>query len=175
MRMFRIGLPLLGALAILIVLSLFTVDEREKALLLRLGEVVRVHEQAGLYFKVPFINNVRRFDGRVQTLNPPPERYLTSEKKNVIVEAFVKWRVSDPVQYLTTMGGDSNRANMRLEQILKDGLRAEFGKRTIQEVVSGERTIVMESITEKTEDRARDFGISIKDVRIKRIDLPRDV
>jgi len=155
--------------------SAFTVKEWERAILFQFGEVVRTDYKPGLHFKIPIVNNVRKFDGRIMTLDAEPERYLTAEKKNLIVDAFVKWRIDDIKQYYTAMGGDSDRANLRLSQIIKDGLRAEFGKRTIQEVVSGERNEVMEVLAVNTEAQARNFGIRVIDVRIKRIDLPEDI
>ncbi|MCC6209400.1 MAG: protease modulator HflC [Gammaproteobacteria bacterium] len=155
--------------------SVFTVKEWERAILFQFGEVVRTDYQPGLHFKIPIVNNVRKFDGRIMTLDAEPERYLTAEKKNLIVDAFVKWRINDIKQYYTAMGGDADRTNLRLSQIIKDGLRAEFGKRTIQEVVSGERKEVMEVLAVNTEAQARNFGIRVVDVRIKRIDLPEDI
>lgn len=164
------------ALAVLGVFSsAFTVKEWERAILFQFGEVVRTDYTPGLHFKIPIINNVRKFDGRIMTLDAEPERYLTAEKKNLIVDAFVKWRIDDIKQYYTAMGGDSERANVRLSQIIKDGLRAEFGKRTIQEVVSGERKEVMEVLALNTEAQAKSFGIRVVDVRIKRVDLPEDI
>ena len=155
--------------------SMFTVDEREKAILFRLGEIVKTDFKPGLYFKLPFVNNVRKFDARVQTLDAEPERYLTSEKKNVIVDAFVKWRIGDVERYFTSTGGDPNTANSRLSQVIKDGLRGEFGKRTIQEVVSGERKEVMNILTAQASEQAKLFGIDLLDVRIKRIDLAKEI
>ena len=155
--------------------SMFTVDEREKAILFRLGEIVKTDFKPGLYFKMPFVNNVRTFDGRIQTLDAEPERYLTSEKKNVIVDAFVKWRIGDVERYFTSTGGDPDTANSRLSQIIKDGLRGEFGKRTIQEVVSGERKEIMAILTKQANEQAKTFGIDLVDVRIKRIDLAKEI
>ncbi len=165
----------LVAVALGLMSSAFTVKEWERAILFQFGEVVRTEYKPGLHFKIPVINNVRKFDGRVMTLDAEPERYLTAEKKNLIVDAFVKWRIDDIKQYYTAMGGDAERTNLRLSQIIKDGLRAEFGKRTIQEVVSGERKEVMEVLAVNTEAQARGFGIRVVDVRIKRIDLPEDI
>ena len=155
--------------------SVFTVDEREKAIMFRLGEIVRTDFEPGLHFKMPLVNNVRKFDARILTMDAPPERYLTSEKKNVIVDSFVKWRIKDVAKYYTTMGGDETRANMRLAQIIKDGMRGEFGKRTIQEAVSAERSQIMEVLLAQAKRQAAPFGIEIVDVRIKRIDLPPEV
>ncbi len=164
-----------GLLLVVVALSAFTVEQRQLAILFRLGEIVRTDFEPGLHFKVPFINNIRKFDARIQTLDAPPERYLTAEKKNVIVDSFVKWRINDVAKYYTAMGGTTERANIRLSQIIKDGLRAEFGKRTIQEVISGERNEVMRILSEAADRQAQEFGIQVVDVRIKRIDLPEDI
>jgi membrane protease subunit HflC len=155
--------------------SMFTVKEWERAVLFRLGEIVKTDYDPGLHFKIPFINNVRKFDGRILTLDADPERYLTAEKKNVIVDSFVKWKIDDVSAYYTAMGGDQLRANMRLSQIIKDGLRGEFGKRTIQEVVSGERQQIMDVLTLNAKRQAASLGIKVIDVRIKRIDLSEEV
>lgn len=155
--------------------SLFTVHEREKAVLFKFGEIVKTDYEPGLYTKIPFVNNVRKFDARVQTLDAEPERYLTSEKKNVIVDSFVKWRIKDVSTYYTATGGDTMRANLRLSQIIKDGLRGEFAKRTIQEAISGERAQIMEEMTIAANNEASAFGIEILDVRIKRVDFPEDI
>jgi len=153
----------------------FKVDERERAIKFRLGEIVKTDFDPGLYFKFPLVNNVRKFDARIVTLDSDPERYLTSEKKNVIVDSFVKWQIEDVGVYYTAMGGDERQANLRLSQIIRDGLRGEFGKRTIQEVVSGERAEIMTILTANASEQAKEFGISVVDVRIKRIDLSQDV
>ncbi len=155
--------------------SIFTVNEKEKALVLRLGQIARADATAGIYFKLPFFETVRKFDGRVMTLDAVPEKYLTAEKKNVVVDAFVKWRIEDVSTYFTSMGGDATRANDRISQIIKEGLRNQFGKRTIKEVVSGERKQVMDILTTETSLKAAEFGITVVDVRIKRIDLPPEV
>jgi modulator of FtsH protease HflC len=170
-----VSMATLFALVFVLLFSVFVVDQREKAILFQLGEIVRADLQPGIHFKVPFVNNVRRFDGRVQTLDAEPERYLTSEKKNVIVDSFVKWKINQVNLYYTTMGGDKRRANLRLSQIIKDGLRGAFGKRTIQDVVSGDRQEIMTLITKQANTEAAQFGIEVVDVRIKRVDLSRDV
>jgi len=156
-------------------MSIFIVDERELAVKFRLGEFDRADYTPGLYFKIPFINNVRKFDRRIMTLDAEPERYLTFEKKNVIVDAFIKWRINNVESYYRTMGGDERRAGMRLSQVIKNGLRDEFGKRTIQEAISGERAQIMNVITAQIEEQAKQFGIEVVDVRIKRIELPPEV
>jgi len=155
--------------------SVFTVKEWERAILFRLGEIVRDDYTPGLKFKVPFINNVRKFDGRVQSLDADPERFLTSEKKNVIVDSFVKWRIMDVGRYYTAVRGDVQQANLRLDQIIKDGLRSEFGKRTLTDTVSGDRGKIMDILTAAANPLANEIGIEIVDVRIKRVDLPPDV
>lgn len=159
----------------LLSMSIFVVDERELAVKFRLGEFDRADYTPGLYFKIPFINNVRKFDRRIMTLDAQAERYLTLEKKNVIVDAFIKWRISDVENYYKTMGGDERRAGTRLSQVIKNGLRDEFGKRTIQEAISGERSQIMNVITAQIEEQANQFGIEVVDVRIKRIELPPEV
>ncbi len=155
--------------------SLFVVDERQKVVLLRLGEIERTDFEPGLHFKVPFVNNVRKFEAREMALDAQPARYLTGEKKNVIVDSFILWRIEDVGTYYTSMGGDEERAGLRLSQIIKDGLRGEFGRRTIQEVVSGDRVTMVQDILKETNRVAKGFGIAVSNVRIKRIDLPSEV
>ncbi len=155
--------------------TLFTVRETEKAIMFRLGEIVNTNIEPGLHFKIPVFNNIRKFDSRVLTMDAQPEEFLTSEKKNVRVDSFVKWRISDIGKYYVSMGGDETRASTRISQIIKDTLRNEFGKRTIQEAVSGERSQIMTSLLTNAKKQLDDFGIDIVDVRIKRIDLPRNV
>jgi membrane protease subunit HflC len=168
-------LVVIAALLLLVSFSLFTVKEWERAILFQFGEIVRSDYEPGLHFKIPLIQNVRKFNGRIMTMDAAAERYLTAEKKNLIVDAFVKWRIQDVRRYYTAMGGDEIRARDRLSQIIKDGLRAEFGKRTVQEVVSGERSAVMAVLQVNADAQAAQFGISIIDVRLKRVDLPEDV
>ncbi|GKT11592.1 MAG: modulator of FtsH protease HflC [Thiomicrorhabdus sp.] len=155
--------------------SVYVVNQWETGVVLRLGEIVKADVKPGLHFKTPFINNVRKFDSRLQTLDAAPERYLTSEKKNLIVDSFVKWRIADVEKFYTTMNGDNRQAGMKLGQIVKDGLRAEFGNRTVKEVISAERVEMAKKIKLTTADAARSFGIEIEDIRIKRIDLSSDV
>lgn len=154
---------------------LFTVDEREKVIMFSLGKIERTEFTPGIYWKVPFINNIRKYDARIQTLDADPERYLTSEKKNVLVDSFVKWKIKDIGKFFTAAGGDMRRANVRLSQIVKDGLRGEFGKRTIQEVISGERNDISNIILTSANEQMSDFGMEVVDVRLKRIDLPLEV
>ena len=156
--------------------SLITVDQRKQAIVFRLGEIVSVKESPGLYFKVPLVDNVRYFDIRTLTVDPEePERFLTSEKKNVLVDSFVKWRIVNVEQYYISVGGDEQRARIRLSQTVNDSLRAEFGKRTVNDVISGERDQIMETMREKVDDDARKIGVEVLDVRLKRVDLTPDI
>jgi membrane protease subunit HflC len=168
---------ILVGLALLIGLSmLFTVDERQLAIKFRLGEIVASDYEPGLHFKAPWpINNIRKFDKRVLTLDTRPERFLTGEKKNVTVDFFVKWRISDPATFYTTFMGDERQANMRLLQIIKNGLQLEFDQRTIRQVVADDRAEMMDSLTRTGNEQVKGFGIQIVDVRIKQIELPQDV
>lgn len=156
-------------------MSVYTVDPREKAILFRLGKIVRTDMQPGLHWKTPFIENVRKFDSRILNLDAAPERYLTNEKKNVIVDSYVKWRVADVARYYRAMGGSERSAETRISQIIKDELRNEFGKRTMQDVVSGERSDIMDIVFVDANKEVKDFGINIVDVRMKRVDLPTEV
>ncbi len=169
---------LIGLVIVLVVLSgsMFTVDQRQNAMVFQLGEVVSVKTKPGLYFKLPLVQNVRYFDTRILTLDSAdPERFITSEKKNVLVDSFIKWRVIDAKQFYVSVGGDEMRAAIRLNQTVNDGLRAEFGKRTINDVVSGQRDAIMSTIRQKADQDARKIGIQVVDVRIKRVDLPETV
>ncbi|MBU1222621.1 MAG: protease modulator HflC [Gammaproteobacteria bacterium] len=173
-----LGTFLVGLLVVLVVLSasMFTVDQRQNAVVFQLGEVVSVKTKPGLYFKLPLVQNVRYFDTRILTLDSAdPERFITSEKKNVLVDSFIKWRVIDARQFYVSVGGDETRAQIRLNQTVNDGLRAEFGKRTINEVVSGRREEIMGIIRAKADGDARKIGVQVVDVRIKRVDLPETV
>ena len=174
----NLGGLLTGLVILLVILSasMFTVDQRQNAMVFQLGEVVSVKKTPGLYFKVPLIQNVRFFDTRILTMDAAdPERFITSEKKNVLVDSFIKWRVVDVTQYYVSVGGDETRAQIRLNQTVNDGLRAEFGKRTIHEVVSGQREDIMNLIRTKADSDARKIGVQVVDVRIKRVDLPETV
>ncbi|MBW8457523.1 MAG: protease modulator HflC [Thiobacillus sp.] len=174
----HLGFILIALIALLVVLSasMFTVDQRQNALVFQLGEVVSVKTKPGLYFKLPLVQNVRYFDTRILTLDSAdPERFITSEKKNVLVDSFIKWRVIDARQFYVSVGGDERRAEIRLNQTVNDGLRAEFGKRTINAVVSGSREEIMSIIRAKADQDARTIGVQVVDVRIKRVDLPEAV
>jgi len=157
-------------------LSLFTVDQRQAALVFQLGEVVSIKKDPGLYFKVPLIQNIRYFETRILTMDPAdPERFITSEKKNVLVDYYVKWRIKDIEKFYVSFNGDERRAENRLSQTVNDGMRAEFGKRTVHDVVSGERDDVMEALRKSADVDSKRFGVEVMDVRIKRVDLPSEV
>ena len=156
--------------------TIFTVDQRQYAIIFQLGEVRDVIADPGLYFKWPMIQNVRYFDKRILTLDSAePERFITSEKKNVLVDSYVKWRIIDPRLYYVSVAGDEARAKTRLSQTVNAGLREEFGKRTVHDVVSGERDKIMEQMREKADLDARKIGVQIVDVRVKRVDFPTEV
>lgn len=165
------------ALTLLIVasMSLFTVDQRQYALVFQLGEIKDVASEPGLHAKWPLIQNVRYFDKRILTIDSAePERFLTSEKKNVLVDSFVKWRIIDVKQFYLSVG-DETRAQIRLTQAVNASLREEFGKRTVHDVVSGERDKIMEEMRSKADSDARNIGVQVVDVRLKRVDLPLEV
>ncbi|MES2561266.1 MAG: protease modulator HflC [Pseudomonadota bacterium] len=173
-----LGAILMGVVALIIVasLSLFVVDQRQNVIVFRLGEVVRVVTQPGLYAKIPVLDNIRVLDTRILTIDTAePERFLTSEKKNVLVDLFVKWRITDVRLYFVSVGADEARARTRLLQTINGSLRAEFGNRTVHEVVSGERDKIMELMRQKANEDAKTIGVQVLDVRMKRVDLPQEV
>ena len=174
----KLSRVLVSIIVVLILLSLstFTVDQREYALVFRLGEIVSVKKDPGLYFKTPIIENVRFFDKRILTYeSEQPDRFITSEKKNVLVDSYIKWRIMDPSKYYVSVNGDERQAERRITQTVNDGLRAEFGKRTIQEVVSGQRSEIMGILQERADRESRLIGVEILDVRLRRVDLPEEV
>jgi membrane protease subunit HflC len=163
-------------LLVLAATSLFTVDQRQYAIVFQLGEIKDVIKDPGLAFKWPMIQNVRFFDKRILTLeSPEPERFLTAEKKPVQVDSFVKWRIHDVRQYYISVGGDEMVAKTRLSQTVNSGLREEFGKRTVHDVVSGARDKIMADVQKKADADMRAIGVEIIDVRLKRVDLPAEV
>lgn len=162
--------------------SIYTVREGQQGILLRLGKIAvdpqtgkPAVKKPGLHFKVPLINTARIFDTRLQTLSIRSSRIVTEEKKDVLVDYYVKWRIENLPLYFTRTGGNKIQAETLLEQKLNDGLRAEFGKRNISEVVSGERRDIMKILQKQADQSAESLGIQIIDVRIKRIDLPTEV
>ena len=163
-------------LLVVLSLSTFTVDQREHALVFRLGEIVSVKQEPGLYLKAPLVDNVKFFDKRILTYDSSnPDRFITSEKKNVLVDSYIKWRIVDPAKYYVSVNGDERQAERRLNQTVNDGLRAEFGKRTILEVISGERSEIMDILRERADRDSRQIGVEILDVRLRRVDLPQEV
>jgi len=169
------GLIAVVVVAILTPAFFFRVDERELAIKFRFGEILRSDYEPGLHWMVPVYNDIQKFDRRLQTLDAEPQRYLTVEKKDVIVDAFVRWRIVDVEQFYRSTQGDIRRAELLLYQQIGDGLRSEFGKRTIREVVSGERAAIMDIVTRSANDKGQELGMSVVDVRLKRIDLPEEV
>jgi len=172
----RLIIVVVALLAILLSSSLYTVNETQVAIKLRLGEIVSVENEPGLKFKTPFVNNVVSFDKRIQTLDSAAESFLTVEKNNVVVDSYVKWRIVDTEKFYISTGGAMASANLRLAQNNQDALRSEFSKRTIIEVVSDEREAIMASVKTKLKAIAEDeYGIEVIDVRIKRIELSQEV
>ena len=169
-------LILVGVALLVVMSSLFIVDERQAAIKFQLGEIVESDYEPGLHIKAPWpINNVRKFDKRILTLDTRPERFLTGEKKNVSVDFFVKWRIRDAAKYYTSFMGDERQAGLRLLQIVNNGLQLEFDQRTIKQVVSDDRSVMMADLTTKANSEVEQFGIEIVDVRIKQIELPEEV
>ncbi|MBI4999093.1 MAG: protease modulator HflC [Rhodocyclales bacterium] len=170
-----IGSLLLGLLVVL-AMSLFTVDQRQYAIVFQLGEIKEVIREPGLNLKWPLIQNVRFFDRRILTLDSvEPERFLTAEKKPVLVDSFVKWRIDDVQKFYISVSGDETIANTRLSQTVNSGLREEFGKRTVHDVVSGARDKIVADVQKKADADMRAIGVEIIDVRLKRVDLPAEV
>jgi membrane protease subunit HflC len=163
-------------LALVLAMSLYTVDQRKAAIKFQLGEVVSVITDPGLYFMVPVLQNVRMYDTRIQTLDArDAERFLTSENKNVLVDSFVKWRVIDVRQFYVSVRGDPIAAEARISQTVNDALRAEFARRTVHEVVSGEREKIMSTVSDKVDKDVKGIGVEVVDVRLKRVDLVPEI
>lgn len=156
--------------------SLFVVKETERAILLRFGTVERADLEPGLHFKIPWVNTVRKFDARVLTVTADAQRYLTLEQKALVVDSFAKWRIVDVQKYYTATSGEESRTSNLLAQRINDGLRNKFGERDLQEVVSGQRDLLMEELTRELNlSTAEEYGIEVIDVRVKQIELPLDV
>lgn len=166
-----------GLVALVIFLYAFTfvVRQYEVAIKLRLGEIVSEDYRPGLHFKIPFLNQIKTFDRRIQTLDAQPERFLTIEKKDVIVDSYAKWRISNAAQFFRSTGGVSARTSRLLSERINTSLRDEFGKRTIQEVVSDDRLALMDILTKEVNANASDLGVEVVDIRVKKIDLPPEV
>ena len=156
-------------------LTLFTVDEREHVIKFRFGEIVKSDYQPGLHFKIPFVNNIQRFPDRILTYEESQERFLTGEKKNLIVDYFITWRIADPAQYYRTARGDEDFAAERLSAIIREGIKAAFSRRTVQEVVAAERSELMEQMLVQAARQAPELGLEVFDVRVMRIELSDEV
>lgn len=169
-------LVILAAIAIFASNCLYVIREIDRAVLLTFGEVTNSEIAPGLHFKIPGVHSVRRFDGRIQTLDSATESYLTAEKNYLEVDSFAKWRISDTARFYTATSGDVNIANNLLTQRINAGLRDQFGIRTVHEVVSGQRDALMEQLTASLDQFAQsELGIEVVDVRVKKIDLPPNV
>ena len=170
----KIFLAVIIAAVVALWMFTFQVDQRQKAIKLQFGEIKDATLKPGLHFKIPVMNKIIKNDGRILTLDVPPTEFPTSEKKYVKVDFYAKWRISDVEEYFKATSGQESRANQRLELILVNGLKNEFGKRTIQEVVSGERSKIMDVIQVQSNEDSKNFGIEVVDVRVSKIDLPDD-
>jgi membrane protease subunit HflC len=168
-------LLLVGLVVVVIWSSTFIVHEREVAIKFKLGEIVESDYEPGFYWQIPIINNVIKFDSRILTLDTPSERFLTSEKKNVIVNSFVKWRIVDPKTYYTSTQGDERRAIARMATIINDELKGQIGAKSMKEVISGERATIMQVVTDNAGVKIKSLGIDLIDVRIKKVELPDNV
>lgn len=173
-------MKILIAIAVLIIgiigsASLFTVNETEAAILFKFGKIQSSDYDAGLHVKLPFVTNVRKFDNRIQTFDAKPEDYLTEEKKILVVDSFIQWKIEDVQEFYVSMRGDMDIAQERIATIVKEGLRNEFGRRNMFEVISGERHVIMDDINKSANIDVKPFGIRIVDVRIKRIEFPPKV
>jgi membrane protease subunit HflC len=174
----RLGLSLgvVAGVLLLVSMSAFTVDQRDRAIVFQLGEIKEVIDKPGLHFKWPVIQNVRNFPKLILTWDDPEaQRFITVENKPVLVDAFVKWRIVDVKTFYVSVAGDEVAAVRRINQTVNGLLREEFGKRTVHDVVSGERDDIMNTVREKVDQDVRGLGIEVVDVRLKRVDLPQEV
>jgi membrane protease subunit HflC len=171
----RFSLILLVVIVVFVSMSVFIVHERELAIKFQLGEIVQAEYDPGIYFKWPIINNVRKFDSRILTMDTPSERFLTVEKKNVIVNSFAKWRIVDSKKFYTSTGGDQLRAIARMASIINNELKGKIASQTMREVISGERATIMQEVTDKAGVKIEDLGIQLIDVRVKKVELPDNV
>jgi modulator of FtsH protease HflC len=165
----------LGLLVLISMMFVFTVSQTEKAIKFNFGEIVKADYEPGLHFKIPVFNTVKKFDARIQTMAGKPEQFLTAEKKNVMVDLFVKWRIDNVADFYTAVGGDINIANSRLNQTIVSAIRSEFSKRNIKQLVSTDRSTIRDVMMEKSKTIAPKLGIHIVDVQVMRIDLPEGV
>ncbi len=171
-----IAIAALVAIVLMVVSAAFyTVDERQKTIVTRFGEVIRYDDKPGLHYKTPFVDQVIYFESRILTMDAEPTPFLTQEKKYVMVDSFVKWRIGDARKFYLTVGGQYADARRRLDQLVNSSLRDEVNKLKVKEVVSKDRAKIMETVTRNTREEALKFGIDIVDVRIQRVDLPPEV
>lgn len=155
--------------------TLYTVDERERAVVVRFGQVIRYDDKPGLHVKTPLFETVRFYSAQILTLDADPQLFPTIEKKYVVVDSFVKWRITDVLKFHVAVGGDEAKARERLSQVINSGLRGEFGKRTVKEVISGDRRKIMELLSVNADKDASEYGIEVVDVRIQRVEFPTEV
>jgi membrane protease subunit HflC len=175
MKVSKLIIPVLAVAAVFFYSATFIVNQWEVALKLRLGEIIATDYKPGLHLMWPIINNVQTFDARIQTMDSRPERFLTAEKKDVIVDYFAKWRIANVAQYYRSTGGSLDKTARLLQERINTSLRDEFGKRTVQDVISGERAEIMAKLTKDSDSMAAELGVEILDVRVKQIDLPPEV
>lgn len=174
-------IAVIAAVIFILLSSLFVVPEGQRAIVIQFGKIQRDAEQKvvvyepGLHLKLPFIETVRKLDARVQTLDDAQDRFVTAEKKDLLVDSYVKWRINDFGAYFLSTGGNTAQAEVLLKQYINNGLRTEFGARTIQEIVSGERTQLMQSALQQAGEASKELGIEVVDVRVKQINLPQEV
>jgi membrane protease subunit HflC len=171
----KFGFVLILVAAAVLSMSTFIVHEREIAIKFKLGEIVESDYKPGIYFQIPFINNVRKFDSRILTMDTPSERFLTAEKKNVVVNSFAKWRIVDPKTFYTATAGDERQAIARMASIINNELKGQIASKNMREVISGERASIMQQVTDNAGVKIRDLGIDLIDVRIKKVELPDNV
>ena len=171
----KFGFVLILVVAAVLSMSTFIVHEREIAIKFKLGEIVDSDYEPGIYFQIPFINNVRKFDSRILTMDTPSERFLTAEKKNVIVNSFAKWRIVDPKTFYTATAGDERQAIARMASIINNELKGQIASKNMREVISGERASIIQEVTDNADVKIRDLGIDLIDVRIKKVELPDNV
>jgi membrane protease subunit HflC len=171
----KFGLVLILVAAAVLSMSTFIVHEREIAIKFKLGEIVEADYEPGIYFQIPIINNVQKFDSRILTMDTPSERFLTAEKKNVIVNSFAKWRIADPKTFYTATAGDERQAIARMASIINNELKGQIASKNMREVISGERASIMQEVTDNAGVKIRDLGIELIDVRVKKVELPENV
>ena len=171
----KFGFVLILVVAAVVSMSTFIVHEREIAIKFKLGEIVEADYEPGIYFQIPIINNVQTFESRILTMDTPSERFLTAEKKNVIVNSFAKWRIVDPKTFYTATAGDERQAIARMASIINNELKGQIASKNMREVISGERASIMQEVTDNAGVKIQDLGIELIDVRIKKVELPDNV